>query len=215
MEHTGFQNSSGNAGYPRSPASPANSEVLESASLNKPASPSNRQLANMTPPFFSPQNSGNCNMNFPKPSGIGLHLNSIVNSMQMGSGAKLSMKSAERGRFDGLGKKLISITSCDLHKNCSISSNVEGASMSSDDNMHDKPASIAANSASLLSPYSMNPLYEAVLSNPIELQNKRMPNPETSDGFEDFGQSSPKKKRRAYISFEAKTDVLISFYGSS
>ncbi|XP_027082997.1 uncharacterized protein [Coffea arabica] len=199
IPNSGYQISSGSVGYPRSPASPAGSEVLESASLNRPASPSNRLLANMTPPFFSPQTSGNYNSKLPKRSGIGLHLNSIVNSMQMGSGAKVSMRSAERGSFNGLGKKSMSITGSSLRHNFSTSANVEGVPIS-DESRHNEHASDAANSASTLSPCSMKPLYEPVVLKPIELQpnssNKRMCTSETSDSFVDFGQSSPKKKRK-------------------
>ncbi|KAL3500356.1 hypothetical protein ACH5RR_039449 [Cinchona calisaya] len=202
MANMFFRNSSGSTGHLRSPASP-DSEVPESASLNEPASPSNRLLANMTPPIFSPQNIGNYNVKFPKRSGIGLHLNSIVNSMQMGSGAKVRMKSADHSSFDGLDKKSISIMSCDLHKDGSISSNLEGASKGSDGSKHDKHTSVATNSASYLSPYSKKPIYEPVFLKPIELQSyssdKRMYNSETSNSLEDFGQSSPKKKRKKLL----------------
>lgn len=201
MANIGFQNSSESAGYPLLPATPSDSEVLESASLNKPTSP-NKILLDNVKPMFSLQNSGNDNIKASKRSGIGLHLNSIVNSMQMGSGAKFSMESAERGTFGGLGKKSIPITNCHLSKNCSISSNVEGVSMRSNDSSQDTHCSIAASSASL-SPYSMKPLYETVILKPVELQsnpsNKRMANSETSDSYEDFCLSSPKKKRQAFL----------------
>ncbi|KAL3498298.1 hypothetical protein ACH5RR_041030 [Cinchona calisaya] len=191
MANIAFGNSSGSAGYPRSPVSPSDSEVLESTSLKKPASRCNRLLENMTLPKFSPQNSGAYSVKAPKRSGIDLHLNTSVNS---------SMKSAERDTFDGQGKKSISIMSHHLHKNCSISSNVvEDVSVSSDDSRHDTHASIAASFATSLSPYGMKPFYEAVLK-PIEFQaypsHKRMSNSETSDNYEDFGQSSLKNKRK-------------------
>ncbi|XP_027079861.1 uncharacterized protein [Coffea arabica] len=118
---------------------------------------------------------------------------------QMGSGAKVSMRSAERGSFNGLGKKSMSITGSSLHHNFSTSANVEGVPIS-DESRHNEHASGAANSASTLSPCSMKPLYEPVVLKPIELQpnssNKRMCTSETSDSFVDFGQSSPKKKRK-------------------
>lgn len=157
----------------------------------------------MNQPTFSSRHTGNYTVKVPKPSGIGLHLNSIVNAMQLGSGSTVSLQSAQRGSLSILGKKSVSTMSCHSSKNCSISLNgAEGISVSSDDSRHDGVASIPASSSTSLSPYGVKHFNDSLEPKPIELQpspgDKRKSVSEIADSVDDFSPSSPKKKRHAH-----------------
>ncbi|CAK9149193.1 unnamed protein product, partial [Ilex paraguariensis] len=183
----------------RSSVIPANSEFLESYYVDVPATPANMQLDNMTQPTFlafSPRNDGTCSSKVSKPSGIGLHLNSIVNAMPAGFGAIASIKSAERGYLSVRGKKSVSMINrhrSENLENCLISSNVvESTTGSKEDGRHESHPSVAASTARSLSHYSVQPLTNDVLLKPIEQQatacgDKRKSNSGHADSLEEFG----------------------------
>ncbi|KAL0330840.1 UNVERIFIED_CONTAM: protein tesmin/TSO1-like CXC 2 [Sesamum angustifolium] len=115
----------------------------------------------------------NSTIKIPKPSGIGLHLNSIVNAVQAGSTAVVHVKSAQRGNFSIRGKKSVPIINSHLSDN-SISSSVfsppENVSASTDDKRCESLASPAANSAASLSTYIVKPSDNSILD-PVEDQS--------------------------------------------
>lgn len=77
---------------------PSNSEGEKSISLETPLMPIDLKQ--------NPRNTLNSSIKIPKPSGIGLHLNSIVNAVQAGSSAIIiNVKAAPWGEFSVLGKK--------------------------------------------------------------------------------------------------------------
>ncbi|KAL0323932.1 UNVERIFIED_CONTAM: protein tesmin/TSO1-like CXC 2 [Sesamum calycinum] len=129
----------------------------------------------------------NSTIKIPKPSGIGLHLNSIVNAVQAGSTAVVHVKSAQRGNFSIRGKKSVPIINSHLSDN-SISSSVfsppENVSASNDDKRCESLASPAANSAASLSTYIVKPSDNSILD-PVEDQstpgNKRKYNNTETD----------------------------------
>ncbi|CAI9094523.1 OLC1v1030277C1 [Oldenlandia corymbosa var. corymbosa] len=189
LSDIGVEISSGSLSYRTLPASTAGAEVRESSTLHKTVSASN---------IFSPPKNGNHNTIVPKPSGIGLHLNSII-AKQKDSASKFSRKS-EVDSFDGLGKKSISVTSSHLYKNYSISSDVGGgSSFTNNRNVCDTPAPIDGNPAK--SSYNIKPFFEPVILKPkIQLQTNSLDKGQhDSETFNDLGnsvQSSPKKKRK-------------------
>ncbi|KAL6958250.1 hypothetical protein U1Q18_046007 [Sarracenia purpurea var. burkii] len=93
-------------------ASSADSKVDESSCLEAKEISSCRQLINSKQLIISPRNSGNSISTISKPSGIGLHLNSIINAMPSGCDATGSMKSAKKGYLHIEGRKLISVVGC-------------------------------------------------------------------------------------------------------
>lgn len=185
------------------PVSPAVIEVIDPVSSNRSSTPSNRPLTQLV---SSSVNSESLNVKVSKPSGIGLHLNSIVNGMEAGSGATVSVKSTERGNLNIRGKKLTSMMSCHPSKNlknCLISSNVVGSNLTSDDNdgKHESYGSNVESVAASLSLNSAKPLNDTVLLKPTEHtpNNKRKFNSEHTDSTVDYNQSSPQKKRQVFL----------------
>ncbi|KAK4435781.1 protein tesmin/TSO1-like CXC 2 [Sesamum alatum] len=142
----------------------------------------------------------NSTIKIPKPSGIGLHLNSIVNAVQGGSSAVVHVKSAQRGNFSIRGKKSVPIINSHLSDNAissSVFSPLENVSASTDENRCESLASPAANSAA--STFIVKPSDNSIL-NPVEDQstpgNKRKCNNIETDGSAEELKSSPKKKRK-------------------
>ncbi|KAI8547546.1 hypothetical protein RHMOL_Rhmol07G0204500 [Rhododendron molle] len=92
---------------------PANSgvpKVLETSCVEVRANSGGRQLIGPnqpTIPISSPTNGGHSSSTVPRPSGIGLHLNSIINAMpyRCGTTGTGSMKSSERGYLNIEGRK--------------------------------------------------------------------------------------------------------------
>ncbi|KAI7989706.1 Protein tesmin/TSO1-like CXC 2 [Camellia lanceoleosa] len=132
------------------PADLGDMEVFESSSLEISATSSGRHLINLTQPIISvipPRNSGNPRSSISKPSGIGLHLNTIVNAKPMSCGASGSMQSAEKGYLNVQDGKLVSNMDChqpESTKNSSILSNVrEKLPVSSEDCSHEAQVSVA------------------------------------------------------------------------
>lgn len=76
---------------------PLNGERATLRSLETPSMPDGK---------LYPTNTLNSSIKLPKPSGIGLHLNSILNTVQAGSGAIINLKAAQWGEFSVLGDKI-------------------------------------------------------------------------------------------------------------
>lgn len=77
---------------------PFDSEGEKSISLETPLIPFNLKQY--------PRNTLNSSIKIPKPSGFGLHLNSIVNAVQAGSSATIiNVKAAQWGEFSFLGQR--------------------------------------------------------------------------------------------------------------
>ncbi|CAN4127913.1 unnamed protein product [Withania somnifera] len=193
------QNASGIVSCSIPPVTPAFLGVAEQVSSNRSSTASNRPLTQLA---SSSVNSESLTVKVPKPSGIGLHLNSIVNGMEPGSGATVSMKSFERGNLSIHGKKLTSMLSCHPSKNLKsylISSNVVRSNLTSGDNdgEHESYVSNAESVAASLSLNNAKPLYAPVLLKPMEHtpSHKRKFNSEHINSTMDYNQSSPKKKR--------------------
>ncbi|CAN4076811.1 unnamed protein product [Withania somnifera] len=197
---SGSQNASGIVSCSIIPVNPAVLGVVEQVPSIRSSTASTSPLTQVA---SSSVNSESLTVKIPKPSGIGLHLNSIVNGMEAGSGATLCMKSTERGNLSICGKKLTSMLSCHPSKNlknCLISSNVVGSNLTSGDN-DGKHESYVSNAESVAASSSLNkakPLYEPVLLKPVEHtpSQRRKFNSENINSPMDYNQSSPKKKRQ-------------------
>ncbi|PHT74352.1 hypothetical protein T459_21629 [Capsicum annuum] len=197
---SGSQSASGIVSCSVAPVSPAVLEVVEQGSSNRSSTANDRPLTQLA---SSSVDSEKLTVKVPKPSGIGLHLNSIVNGMEAGSGATVSVKSTERGNLSICGKKLTSMVSCHPSKNmknCLISSNVVGSNLTSGDN-DGRHESYVPNTESVSASFSLNnakPLNDTVLLKPTEhtSSHKRKFNSEHIDSPMDYNLSSPQKKRQ-------------------
>ncbi|KAM3218371.1 hypothetical protein P3L10_022901 [Capsicum annuum] len=197
---SGSQSASGIVSCSVAPVSPAVLEVVEQGSSNRSSTANDRPLTQLA---SSSVDSEKLTVKVPKPSGIGLHLNSIVNGMEAGSGATVSVKSTERGNLSICGKKLTSMVSCHPSKNmknCLISSNVVGSNLTSGDN-DGRHESYVPNTESVSASFSLNnakPLNDTVLLKPTEhtSSHKRKFNSEHIDSPMDYNLSSPQKKRK-------------------
>ncbi|KAI3454026.1 hypothetical protein Pfo_010689 [Paulownia fortunei] len=179
----------------------SDSEGPKSLPLDTPSMPINGKHDEVIQPMLYPRNNLNSTIKNPKPSGIGLHLNSIVNAVQAGSGAIVNVKSAQWRNFSILGKKSTRMINSHLSGYSNSSSILplpESVPASTDDNRHESHASVAANSTLSLSTYIAKPSNNSVLLNSVGDQstpgNKRKCT-EKDGGPEDFNKSSPKKKR--------------------
>ncbi|PIN12528.1 hypothetical protein CDL12_14865 [Handroanthus impetiginosus] len=180
---------------------PSDSGGPKSLSVGTPSTPICPKQADTIQPLY-PRNT-NSTIKIPKPSGIGLHLNSIVNAVQAGSGAVVHVKSAQMGNFSIRGKKSIPIINShlsDASKSSSVFPLAENVSASTDDNRHESHASMAVNSANSLSTFMVKPSNDSVVLNPVEYQstpgNKRKHNDTETIGSSGELKSSPKKKRK-------------------
>ncbi|RVX19546.1 hypothetical protein CK203_005267 [Vitis vinifera] len=151
----------------------------------------NKQLAYSQPvtAMLPPQNSGNSSLAGSKPSGIGLHLNSIVNAVPMGFSSTTSLKVEEKDYSSA------------WRISDSIPSNVIENSAGTEDRRNENKASIAMSSATSQSSHGLEPSKDPLLLKPIELHeipcDKRKFNSEHMDSLEEFNQPSPKKRRQA------------------
>ncbi|KAF3680869.1 putative ammonium transporter 3 member 1-like [Capsicum annuum] len=187
---SGSQSASGIVSCSVAPVSPAVLEVVEQGSSNRSSTANDRPLTQLA---SSSVDSEKLTVKVPKPSGIGLHLNSIVNGMEAGSGATVSVKSTERGNLSICGKKLTSMVSCHPSKNmknCLISSNVVGSNLTSGDN-DGRHESYVPNTESVSASFSLNnakPLNDTVLLKPTEhtSSHKRKFNSEHIDSPMDY-----------------------------
>ncbi|KAG6740357.1 hypothetical protein POTOM_055805 [Populus tomentosa] len=143
-------------------------EILDSSQVELPSSSSKKQTM-----FVS------------KPSGFGLHLNSIVNTLPIGCSASEPIMS-----HHSAGYKI----SCSKLPNL-----VERVSSTAGDDVLQTKASLATGSAiseSLHTKETLNKLQPP--EHQITLHNNRRFSSEHADNFEEFNQSSPKKKRQDY-----------------
>ncbi|XP_057960095.1 protein tesmin/TSO1-like CXC 2 [Malania oleifera] len=153
--------------------------------------------------LLSSRNTGKSFFSVPKPSGIGLHLNSIVNALPMDCSATASMKLAEKNYLSVQrmnSEVLMSHSLFDDMKGSTISSNgFEKSSTSTEDERHDTEGSIGQSLAASQHPHSMKPLSSSLLLKRTELSesshDKRKSNSEHADNFEEFNQIGPPKKR--------------------
>ncbi|XP_022881434.1 uncharacterized protein LOC111398655 [Olea europaea var. sylvestris] len=196
------QNTSGIENSSRPLASSADRGGPKSLSLETPSTPIRR--VGMTQHTDYPGNSGNYSINFPKPVGIGLHLNSIVSTTQAGTGETVIVKSSEKGILSIRNEQQVTTLSSHLSensKNSSYLSVLESVLGSPDESRRENDhALVAANSAISVSTYDAKPLDNPMVCNPIEDQstpvNKRKSNAGNADDAEEFNKSSPKRKRK-------------------
>ncbi|KAL7181967.1 hypothetical protein ACSBR1_040811 [Camellia fascicularis] len=177
----------------------ADLEVFESSCLEVSAASSGRQLINLTQPMISHRNSGSKSA-VSKPSGIGLHLNSIINAMPIACGAIGSMKSAEKGYMNVEGRKLICQQPANT-KSGSILRNVrEKVSASSEGGSYETQALVAITSLASQSSQIEKPSNDPALLKQGEYQttpcDKRKSISKGADAVEELNRSSPKKKRK-------------------
>ncbi|KAJ4826586.1 hypothetical protein Tsubulata_008535 [Turnera subulata] len=123
-----------------------------------------------------------------KPSGIGLHLNSIANTLPMGQSATVSIKTTP-SMSSRLGENR---NSCPNLPNF-----IETMSIAPEDRIPERRGSLATSSAiseSFISEESLNMLQQ--LDHQTTPQNKRKFDSELADNFEEFNQSRLKKQRK-------------------
>ncbi|XP_051136912.1 CRC domain-containing protein TSO1-like isoform X2 [Andrographis paniculata] len=166
---------------------PSDIGVPESLFLEVPLSTHNERRAELYPKNIR---SGK---NPPKPSGIGLHLNSIVNA---GSDAVVRVRSAQQVNLCVRGKKFISSTNPSLSDNSnssSVSHQAQHAPASTDNNQHEIHSSMAASSGTALI------VRPSDILNPMEdhstLGSKRNYS-DIDGGSDEFMSSSPQKRKK-------------------
>ncbi|PSS17774.1 Protein tesmin/TSO1-like [Actinidia chinensis var. chinensis] len=185
------------------PTISADTEVSESSCAEVREITTGGQQINVNLPIttISPRNIGSSRSTVPKPSGIGLHLNSITNAMPNGCGACRSMKSAEKGYQNLEGRKLISIMGChppeNTKKTLILPSARERGSTSSEDGSYETQSSVPVNSLASLSP---QPASDPPLLKQSNYQttprDKRKSTSRHADAVEELNTSSPQKKRK-------------------
>ncbi|XAR69365.1 hypothetical protein NMG60_11000913 [Bertholletia excelsa] len=187
------------------PASPANSQVHESSSVNISVSSGDRQLVNLTKPIISmasPSNCGSSRSTVLKASGIGLHLNSVFNAMPRGSGISRSISSSKSYLNIQGGKLVPAMGHLQSEKttNSTTVSNVIGKVLAVDENVSNEiRVSFATRSAAFQSTQIRKSLEHPALLEQSEYQatpcGKRKSD-FTHDDIHKLNQSSPKKKRK-------------------
>ncbi|XP_048332593.2 CRC domain-containing protein TSO1 [Ziziphus jujuba] len=175
-------------------ATNAEIENAEPCRADLKATSGKRKLVKLTDciaPSLPPPYCGNSST-FCKPSGIGLHLNSIVNAASMGHASTASIKLEDL--YMGVqGKKPTSVSSQVIEKTKSFSSslsNVEKNSAGDEEGWFETKAFTAASSATTVSPNNLEFEYQ-VVQDEIE-----KPNFQKADSFEEYDQPSPTKKRK-------------------
>lgn len=149
---------------------------------------------------LNPRNTLNSSIMLPKPSGIGLHLNSIVSSVEAGSGAMLKLKAAQWGGFRVLVNKIYTHDQF-LQLIWLLLFLPDCVSATTDGNKHESQACVSAVSTMTLSTDIVRPANNSVTlrskGNLSTLSNKRKAT-EKGSGLEEIDNLSPKKKRQAY-----------------
>ncbi|KAK7260869.1 hypothetical protein RIF29_27168 [Crotalaria pallida] len=131
---------------------------------------------------------GNFQVTGCKPSGIGLHLNSIINAMPPGCTTTTAMRLSD-GLQGMKSTSSISVHNMENMKRCLISSNVDGqSSVDTGNEGHEIDASIAADS--FISESSS--LAEHIASYPASAHDKRKLSPTDAGNSEEF----PSKKKK-------------------
>ncbi|KAJ7966154.1 Protein tesmin/TSO1-like [Quillaja saponaria] len=168
---------------------------------------SKKQMLKLSQPItslFATRCSGNSPLAGSKPSGIALHLNSIVNAVPLARVSSTSTRLAE-DYMSVQGMKPASTMNCHVLENmksCLISSNAVGeASASNEDERHDTSALRAATSSTSESPGAVEHSYLLKhIENPETLHDKRKLCSEHAESFEEFNQPSPRKKMKKSLS---------------
>ncbi|XP_057799405.1 protein tesmin/TSO1-like CXC 2 isoform X2 [Salvia miltiorrhiza] len=177
--------------------SPSNSGAPKSP-LKLPCTPiKGKETEKIQPPY--PQSRNNT-VNIPKPSGIGLHLNSIINVLQAGSGAIVHTKSAQSFNFSIRGMKstpTINSHLSDTSKSSTGFSPPENVSACTDDRgpkIHDSAAVNSITSSATVIIKSSNNLVDDQSAQ----GNKSVCTDIKTDGILDEFKSNPKKKRKRF-----------------
>ncbi|KAM1022740.1 hypothetical protein ACFX2I_043634 [Malus domestica] len=147
---------------------PASTAELEIVKVSYAAT-SKRQMGASLPPLYG----GSSPLTVPKPSGIGLHLNSIVNAVPFVRGATTSIKLADHD----IGLQVMKSSAVVSHH---LSENVRD----------DTETSIAASSSITQSPHTVE--FEH-LGSPLE---ERKSDSQNVDSYKELNQSSSQKKRK-------------------
>lgn len=155
--------------------------------LETPQTPINRKQEDTIQSLY-PRNT-NPSVKIPKPSGIGLHLNSIVNAVQPGSGTIIHVKSAQSCNLSIRGMKSAPITISHL----SDTSNSSSVFTAADD------VSAIPLSANIVKS-SNNSITLIPVDGQSTLGNKRMYTDIETDGYSEEFKSGPQTKRHAYSS---------------
>ncbi|KAF7138125.1 hypothetical protein RHSIM_Rhsim07G0147800 [Rhododendron simsii] len=191
------------------PANSGDPKVLEKSCVEVRANSGSRRLIGPnrpTIPINSPTNGRHSSSTVPRPSGIGLHLNSIINAMpyRCGTTGTGSMKSSERGYLNIEGRKLESITGCHqpeiTTKSLGVPNVREKASASSEDSGHRNESSATTGFIASPSPDIVKSLYVPILLKPCEYAtscDKRKSISEQADAVGELSPSSTKKRRQA------------------
>lgn len=195
------------------PANSGDPKVLETSCVEVRANSGGRQHIGPnqpTIPISSPTNGGHSSSTVPRPSGIGLHLNSIINAMpyRCGTTGAGRMKSSERSYLNIEGRKLVSITGCHqpeiTTKSLGVPNVREKASGSSEDGSHRNESSATTGSLASPSPDIVKSLYVPILLKPCEYATSRVKRKSISEQADAVGELSPsstKKRRQAYMFF--------------
>ncbi|XP_059461739.1 CRC domain-containing protein TSO1-like isoform X1 [Corylus avellana] len=168
----------------RPPATTVELEGLESLDINAASSRGETFTLSQSRTILLPQYRGNSPLTAPKPSGIGLHLNSIVSAVPLGHGAIADLKPAERH----MSSAVISCHSLENTRSCPISFVAE-------DGKDNSMSSVAASSAPSESPNSKEPLNLLPVEFHATPHDKRKFYSEYVESYE-YCQLSSKKKRK-------------------
>ncbi|KAF7830270.1 protein tesmin/TSO1-like CXC 2 [Senna tora] len=167
---------------------------------------SEKKMVKLSKPItslFPPRCSGNFPVTGSKPSGIGLHLNSIVNAMPHGRAALTGMRLAE-GCAGSEGVKSLTSLSCPT-----VPSNMDRqSSVDNEDQRHESNASTAAGSFSSECPSSIElPNLLIHTEHPVSVQDERKLSSVGDGNFEESSETSPKKKKSALLYFLFSMDI--------
>ncbi|CAA0838338.1 Protein tesmin/TSO1-like CXC 2 [Striga hermonthica] len=128
-----------------------------------------------------PKNRVNSTIKTPKPSGIGLHLNSIINAVQAGSGSKVNLRSAHT--FSIAGKKSMHVNEShpvDSSNYSSMLPPVENVSVSTDDNRH------GSHSAAGVTSLEVTPSNDSIILNSLATPGIKRKCTEKAGGSKEF-----------------------------
>ncbi|GAA0146203.1 hypothetical protein LIER_36273 [Lithospermum erythrorhizon] len=186
-----LRNAFGNEGVSSSAVPTAELGHINLSSL-EPVPPCYKQL----PTLALPQTIGKPIVKRTKPSGFGLHLNSIINSVQCGT--TISMKSMGSGSFSIRGKSssIIRIHSFESSRSCLLSCNEANqflAKINTDRTRRDQAVAVASEAVSFSYCSKLGEVEASKPLEPIPCDKRKY---STSNSIiEELSQSSPKKRR--------------------
>ncbi|KAF8406973.1 hypothetical protein HHK36_006094 [Tetracentron sinense] len=206
----------------RLPASPTDLEILDSSHVDSSATSSNRQPVNLSQPMTtwllihpakapqtcadivdgSVQNSGNSPITAPIPSGIGLHLNGVANSVSMGSTESIKLPEKEYLSLEA--EKSMSVMTSHLPGDSKSTHSVVGNfSATTNDDQQESQVIVEESSATFQSSHSVTHLNKSLplklVYHHITRYDKTKSASKISDRFEEFNQLNPPKKRQVCI----------------